>query len=290
MRVVIRSLAVRHIKPLLSDRGWQSLRHLSRRAIQRDARTAVADAEQRAHRAQCDAADARAALAALSLTGPSLTDLAKKYGTDKWGKKHRYTPHYEYHLSHLRGQRFTLLEIGIGGYKRAGRGGASLRMWQEYFPRANIFGLDIEDKSFVNGDRITTYQGSQADPDILRRIVDDAEDLRVVIDDGSHRNQHILASFQTLFPLLPTNAYYVIEDIQTSYWPRYGGSTDPTVTGTSIGLFKQLLDDVNFEAYTNEGYEPTNTQRHVVGLHAYKNLLFIDKGLNNEGRVPLRHD
>ena len=37
------------------------------------------------------------------LRAMSLTELAEEFGTDKWGV-HRYTPHYERHLQHLRGE------------------------------------------------------------------------------------------------------------------------------------------------------------------------------------------
>ena len=97
-----------------------------------------------------------------------LTELALHFKTDKAGH-HHYTQHYERHLGHLRGQQFTLLEIGIGGYARQGNGGASLRMWKHYFQSAQIIGLDIQDKSFVEAPRIKAYQGSQTDEDLLHR-------------------------------------------------------------------------------------------------------------------------
>lgn len=294
---MLRELAVRHLKPLLSDSAWQSLRAHAPGTARRDAeramrqaRHAQSRAEQSARAAATEAASARAELAELTAPRTSLTALAVKYGTDKYGKWHRYTPHYETHLGYLRDEAFTLFEIGIGGYKRQGDGGASLRMWKEYFPHAQIIGLDIEDKTFVREDRIQAFQGSQTDQDVLRRIVDRADNLRVVIDDGSHHNAHILATFQALFPLLPDDAHYVIEDTQTAYWPRYDGSTDPTVTTTSVGLAKRLIDDLNYEEYTDVGYEPSYTQAHVVGVHAYKNIIFIDKNLNHEGRGYQRHD
>ena len=49
-----------------------------------------------------------------------------------------------------------------------------------------------------------------------------------------------------------------------------------------MNLVKQLLDGLNYEEYTPPDYEPTYSELHVVGVHAYHNLVFIDKGLNNE--------
>ncbi len=48
------------------------------------------------------------------LRNMNLGQLAAEFGSDKWGV-HYYTPHYERHLAHLRKERCTLLEIGIGG-------------------------------------------------------------------------------------------------------------------------------------------------------------------------------
>ena len=50
---------------------------------------------------------------------------------------HRYDRFYPMFLEPLRHQEFNMLEIGVD------RGG-SLSLWKEYFPKANIFGADID--------------------------------------------------------------------------------------------------------------------------------------------------
>lgn len=211
--------------------------------------------------------------------GPSLADLATKHGTDKWGV-HRYAPHYERHLQSLRRESFDLFEIGIGGVERAG---ASLRMWEEFFPRAQVVGLDIDDRTSVAAGRVHAYRGDQTDPVILDRIFADFGDIRVVVDDGSHRPEHILKTFALLFPRLPDGGVYVIEDVQTSYWPAWGGSADLDADGTTMALAKRLLDGLNWEEWCPPGYEPGYNDLWVRGVHAYHNLLFIEKGSNREG-------
>src|SRR3954453_17271528 len=193
MSNTLRTAAVRWAKPALPDRAWQALR--------------------------------RAGGAARHPSEGRLTELAKEFGTDKWGR-HFYTPHYQRHLEHLRRREFMLLEIGIGGYRRTGEGGASLRMWKHFFPKAQIVGLDLVDKSFVEEPRIKTYEGSQVDPEVLDRIVAEQGRPQVVVDDGSHRPEHIRETFRLLFPLLADDGIYAIEDTQTSYWPLWGGSMD----------------------------------------------------------------
>lgn len=221
----------------------------------------------------------------LTESATTLTALAQQFGTDKWSAYHRYTPHYERHLGHLRDEEMTFLEIGIGGYSREGQGGASLRMWKAFFPKARIIGLDIHDKSFVDEERITSYRGSQVDPAILHRIIEEQGVPQVVIDDGSHRPEHIRDTFGILFPLLPSGAIYAIEDTQTSYWPEWGGSEDRNDPNTSMGLVKSLVDGLNYEEFVDEPYEPSYTDLNVVGVHCYHNLVFIEKGENKEGTL-----
>lgn len=261
MSDLLRRIAVKRVKPLVSDDVWATLK----RRAGGNQPPPPAPAQSRRER----------------LRQMDLTELALHFGTDKAGK-HHYTQHYERHLAHLRSTRFTLLEIGIGGYRRRGKGGASLRMWKHFFPRAQIIGLDIEDKSFVRAPRISTYQGSQTDGDLLRRIVSEAGGVKVVVDDGSHRPEHIRETFRLLFPLIDEDGIYIIEDTQTSYWPRWGGSTDLQARDTTMALAKDLLDGLNYEEFEGE-YQPSYSDQHVVGLHAYHNLLIIEKGLNNEG-------
>ena len=98
-----------------------------------------------------------------------LAALAIKHGTDK-GAPHNYSRHYETQFARFRDREITMLEIGVGGYADPASGGASLRMWAEYFPRARVFALDIHDKRAHATDRIRIYQGSQDDAELLRRM------------------------------------------------------------------------------------------------------------------------
>jgi demethylmacrocin O-methyltransferase len=212
----------------------------------------------------------------------SLTDLAVEFGSDKWGI-HRYTPHYERHFAHLRDREMLVIELGIGGYAEAGEGGASLRMWKWFFPRAQVVGVDIRDKSFVDERRITAYRGSQTDRELMRRIVRRFGEPTIVIDDGSHRSAHVIRSFEILFPMLADGGLYVIEDLQTSYWPAWGGSLDRDDPDTSMTMVKRLLDGLNHEELLDEPYEPSYADLHVVAVHSYHNLVVIEKGSNREG-------
>jgi demethylmacrocin O-methyltransferase len=238
--------AARHVKPLVSDAVWDRLRGHT------------------------------------DPPRPTLTAIAKRTGTDKWGL-HYYTPHYERHLAHLRDESFVLLEIGVGGYARTGEGGGSVRMWRRYFPKAQIVGLDIEDKSFLDRPRLTTVLGDQTDSEVLTSIIERFGTPRVVIDDGSHRPADIIRTFEILFPQLPDGAIYAIEDTQTSYWPEFGGSEDRESPDTTMSFVKRLLDGLNHEEFLDPTYEPTYSDTHIRAVHCYHNLVVIEKGDNREG-------
>ena len=50
-----------------------------------------------------------------------------------------------------------------------------------------------------------------------------------------------------------------------------------------MNYFKNLADGLNYEEFDNPFYRPTFFDEHIVSIHFYHNLIFIYKGLNNEG-------
>jgi 8-demethyl-8-alpha-L-rhamnosyltetracenomycin-C 2'-O-methyltransferase len=221
--------------------------------------------------------------------GVGLAELASRYGSDKWGI-HRYAEHYERHFAPLRDRPLTVLEIGVGGmgFDDPTKGGASLRMWKRYFPRALIYGVDIVDKRALSDQRITVLRADQSDPAELAGVVETTGPLDIIIDDGSHVNEHVLTSFRTLFPHLRNGGLYVIEDLQTSYWPRFGGtSTSFDSPSTSVGFLKSLVDGLNYEEILeSSGRSHKAFDRAIKGLHFYHNIAFVEKGLNADGGGP----
>ena len=138
-------------------------------------------------------------------------EIGIKHGGDKNSSIHDYLEKYEKHLGHLRDTKFNLLEIGVAG-------GHSLRAWQEIFPKANIYGIDIDPKCKAHeSDRIKVFIGSQTDGDFLNKTMDEIGDVSVIIDDGSHIMEHEIFSFETLFPRLNPNGHYIFEDLATCF-------------------------------------------------------------------------
>src|SRR5262249_6202612 len=125
-----------------------------------------------------------------------LNRLANKFKSDKgniYYNKHFYSRVYSDYLSPLRSDEFTLIEIGllrhdIQASLSRGRldNAPSLFMWSEYFPHAQIHGVDIQDFSSVERNRITFTQADQSDRSTLNRVIKRCYyPVRVIIDDGS---------------------------------------------------------------------------------------------------------
>jgi hypothetical protein len=214
--------------------------------------------------------------------GNNLSMLARIYKTDKFGK-HNYTKHYSGHFRKFKFKRIKLFEIGVGGYGYPEIGGNSLRMWKRYFPFGKIFSLDIYDKSFFEESRIKIFRGSQIDEALLNNIFARIGAPDIVVDDGSHVNEHVIKSFEIIFPKLKTGGIYVVEDTGTSYWPDYGGDSDDTGNPkTILNYFKRLADCLNYQELVKPDYVATYFDKNIVSIHFYHNLILVYKGMNDE--------
>jgi hypothetical protein len=211
-----------------------------------------------------------------------LDKLGKIYGTDKI-EKHFYTQHYSSHFERFRDKEINMLEIGVGGYKKPLKGGKSLRMWKKYFPFGNIFSIDIYDKSPLQEDRIKIFRGSQVDKAFLDEVVKEIGEIDIIIDDGSHINEHVIETFKLLFPKLKDGGIYAIEDTQTSYWKKYGGdSEDLNNPKTMMNFFKSLTDALNNQEFIIPNYKQNYFDKKIISMHFYHNMIFIYKGDNDE--------
>jgi hypothetical protein len=139
--------------------------------------------------------------------------------TDKGPSQHNYTELYERLLFQWKDDPIKIFEIGVAG-------GGSLAMWQNYFPNARIFAVDILDKAQFNNPRVTTLVADQANRDQLRAAIDaSGGDIDVLIDDGGHTMEQQQVSLGFLFKHVRPGGYYIIEDVHTSLpalWKGYG--------------------------------------------------------------------
>lgn len=122
-------------------------------------------------------------------------------------------------------RKFKLLEIGMGCDMVNYSPGRSLLLWKYLLGQMGDIWMaeydakcvkDFIAKGYMDGFRIVT--GDQSDPKDLKRWVQETGgDFDVIIDDGSHKNQHIKASFDVLFKdALRPGGLYFIEDLALS--------------------------------------------------------------------------
>lgn len=226
----------------------------------------------------------------MGIDNNTLIDLAIKYKTDKWGS-HYYAQHYDTHFHKFRDMSINILEIGVGGYDDPKAGGESLRMWKEYFHNGNIHAIDIFEKTELEEERIKIYQGSQIDKLFLDDTVKNIGEIDLIVDDGSHNNKHIISSFKFLFPHLKDGGIYVVEDLQTSYWPSGGDSFNLRCNKKSaMNFFKSLTDCLNYEEFDNPYYNINYFDKNIVSIHFYHNMVFIYKGKNAEGSNIIKNN
>lgn len=132
--------------------------------------------------------------------------IAEKHGTDK--ASHGYMPHYGKHLPN---NPKRILEIGC-------LAGASLRMWREIYPDAEIHCLDLFEEHPQPTDipGVIYWKGNQTDQYILEQIR--RLDFDVIIEDGSHNSRDQLITFWSLWGCCKI---YVVEDLHCAFDEPY---------------------------------------------------------------------
>jgi cephalosporin hydroxylase len=199
----------------------------------------------------------------------SLLNIAKKFPTTK--NDHEYIQLYEKYLDSFRHQEINILEIGIDK-------GYSLNMWREYFTKAKICAIDIIDRN-ISVPNTDIMIGDQSDYDFLKKITDKYTSFDIIIDDGSHHSKHIIASFKYLFNYLNRDGIYIIEDLQTSYIPRFGGNRfNLNKKNTSMNFLKRLTDSINYEHYDKPFFSNFIFDGSVKSIYFHQNISFVTKG------------
>ena len=193
----------------------------------------------------------------------------------KW--KH-YFPVYERHFARFVNTDVVFFEIGSGQ-------GGSLQMWKRFLgPHARIIGIDLrpECKGFAE-DQIEIRIGDQSDKVFLLDLCKEFGAPDVVLDDGSHIMSHIHASFSVLYPQLPRNGVYLVEDLHTAYWAEYEGGLRRQES--FIETCKGLIDELN--ADHSRGVLPaTEFTRTTLSMHFYDSIVVFEKGRHGIKSAP----
>lgn len=146
-----------------------------------------------------------------------LAEIGDRLRTDKSAHDHNYLDKYEFFLAKFRNKKIKLMELGIFD-------GASLYMWRDYFPLAEIVGVDIDAscKRCESG-KIKCIIGDLSRNELLSQLKNERPDI--VVDDASHLWSHQIKALFALFSELPHGGVYIIEDMETSVnqelYPQY---------------------------------------------------------------------
>lgn len=162
-----------------------------------------------------------------------LSRLCDIYGSDKgsinqdghpypW-PAHTYADYYSRLFDHCKHHIKNVFECGLGTANISlpsnmglnGKPGASLKVWEKYFPNAEIVGADIDREILFNQGRISTYHVDQTDPlsinDLWKSVVPQSFDL--MIDDGLHTFDAGKIFFENSIHKLSSSGIYIIEDV-----------------------------------------------------------------------------
>jgi hypothetical protein len=223
-----------------------------------------------------------------------LTRLADKFGSDKGTlfDAHGYTRIYEPFFARMRGKELTFVEIGLhrseadhrrsfnaaeGGTIAVAQRAPSLEMWRSYFPRANLYGFDIDDFTTVNIERCTIVRGDMSSHKDLEHFIDVVENpIDILIEDASHSSHHQQIALATLFPYIRSGGFYMIEDL---HWQQedleredapktrdllrrlqvLGVISSPYMSLAQSTYLEQNIDEVFlFDSITKESRDPSD--------------------------------
>jgi hypothetical protein len=198
-------------------------------------------------------------------------DSARKFGelsalagdtTDKGLSGHGFTEIYERFFYPLKYEPIKIFEIGI-------EWGGSLRLWERYFPKASVYGIDIVDKSSMDSKRIHTLVADQADRDQLKHFIrtyGNAYDI--ILDDGGHAMDQQQISFGFLFPYLKPGGYYIIEDVHSSLLNYYRDlgldyHVKDDETNTTLRMIQNFVETKKIESQYLRPEETRYLNRHI---------------------------
>lgn len=234
---------------------------------------------------------------------PSLHSFAKAHNA---AKDDSYLDFYSRELESYRESASNVLELGV-------QGGGSVKMWQDYFPNAMIYGADIDDCSNVAvGDRVRFFQGRQEDGEFLKTITNQVEggQFDIIIDDAAHFGLYSKLTYEHLFEKhLKPGGVYIIEDWGTGYWDHWPDGSryeapahevenrdhreakhiyrPDEATGLlpkmfyshmfgMVGFIKQLVDEAHFGAVINAS---PRRQSRFESMTITEGIVFIRKKL-----------
>jgi cephalosporin hydroxylase len=180
----------------------------------------------------------------------NLEDIVDNSRTDK-NTFHSYLPLYQQLLINKRETAKNVLEIGIWN-------GGSIKMWNDFFINATIYGLDIMDMNdkwddISNEKRVVLYTSFDAYNEDLfnEHFLNKNVKYDVILDDGPHTLESMKDFIKLYSQLMTLDGILIIEDIQYYEWLSILVDEVPEHLKQYIKIYdlrqiKQRWDDIVF--------------------------------------------
>jgi len=170
-----------------------------------------------------------------------MKDFNKIFSTFPNIHKAKYANFYQSLFSPLNPS--ILLEIGV-------LKGDSLRAWKVIFPLCKVIGIDIDPLCKSENPDLEVYIGNQKDTNFLSSVLDQTGLPNIVIDDGGHKRSEQIESFKFIFPKLPPESLYIIEDLQTNYLPQWDDQELSTINYLKLLLDFKYSPEITYSSLT----------------------------------------
>lgn len=127
-------------------------------------------------------------------------------GTDKNTDHDYINSFYDREFKKYKTKKINILEIGTCR-------GTSIHLWQEYFPKAEIIGIDVKNylqEQHKELPRVQYIFDNAYDANLASSL----PDFDIIIDDGTHSLEDQIKCLNLYIPKLKKRGVLVIEDIQ----------------------------------------------------------------------------
>lgn len=162
----------------------------------------------------------------------NLCSIMTSHGSDKGGY-HNYTTLYSRLFEDYRHEKLNVFELGLGtnnvdvpsNMGPAGKPGASLYGWAEYFPNSDIYGADIDDRILFQYGNISTFYCDQRDAKSIEAMFSNnflnGMSFDIIIEDGLHEFEANLTFLKNSIIHLKEGGIYITEDLLPSTTSKF---------------------------------------------------------------------
>ena len=180
---------------------------------------------------------------------------------------HGYSKYYENIFFNFKDNKMNILEIG------SFYGNASAALFF-YFKNANIFGADINPDMFnyVSTRLKNFYVNSSSELSLQRDVLDKKIKFKIIIEDASHMLKDQIISLFSLFPILESGGYFIIEELD------FPEKREDMRVNQDFPDLKSILTDVKNGKNFNSKYVKDSQKKYFI--ENFDTIMFFRGNLN----------